>query len=100
NLADCDRAGAGDGAAANADYSRGRLDEPVQAPQEGGLSGAAPAEDDDELAAADGEIDPVQRDRRGRQDDTQPRDLDHRRGGGGGQRGLTPSSSTAARTGS
>ena len=93
-------AGAGDLPAGHADRPGSGLDETVQRAQERGLAGAAGTEDDDELAALDDEIDPVERHRRGRQDHAQPGDLDHRRRGGRGQRGRTPSSSTAARTGS
>src|SRR5207244_335488 len=78
----------------------GGLNEPVERAEERGLAGAAPAEHHDELTLTDDEVDPAQRNRRRRQDDAEPRDLDHVRRSGRTQRGRTPSSSIAARTGS
>ena len=52
------------------------------------------------IAARDRKVDVLERDSRGRQDHAQARDLDHGRCGCRSQRGRTPSSSTAARTGS
>src|SRR5437899_1489291 len=100
NRAELGGAGAGDGAAGHVDRAGGGLDEPVERAEKRGLAGAAPAEHHDELTLTDDEVDPVKRDRRRRQDDAQPRDLDHRRRSGRTQRGRTPSSSIAARTGS
>ena len=100
DLAHRDRAGAGESAAGDADGAGRRLDEPIETAQEGRLAGAASPEDDDEFAARDRKVDVLERDSRGRQDHAQARDLDHGRCGCRSQRGRTPSSSTAARTGS
>src|SRR2546425_1193417 len=80
----CASARAGDEAAGHADRAGSRLDEAVEGAEERGLAGAAPSQDDDELTLANGEVDLVQRDRRGRPDDAEPQDLDH-----GGGRGLS-----------
>src|SRR5439155_390510 len=69
---------AGHGASGDADDARRRLDQPVDRAQERRLAGPALAEDDDELAGADGEVDPLEGYCRGREDDGEPRDLDHR----------------------
>src|SRR5207247_18040 len=65
-------------ASGDADDARRRLDQPVDRAQERRLASPALAEDDDELAGADGEVDPLEGYRRGREDDGEPRDLDHR----------------------
>ncbi len=92
----------GHGATSDTDPTRRRLGQPVDRAQERGLAGPAPAEDDDELARADGEIDLLEGHRVGREHDGEPRDLDHQfhLATGSAQRGRTPSSSIAARTGS
>ena len=85
----------------------GGLDEAVEGAQERGLARAARADHDHELAGRDGEVHSVDGHRGGGHAHAQPAHLDHRRGGGRdpgrrhrAQRGRTPSSSTAARTGS
>ena len=87
--------------ALHADRARRRLHEAIDRAQEGGLSGPAAPDDDDELRGLHGEVHAVEGDGGRRAHDAQPAHVDHRGGGRwAGQRGRAPRRSTAALTGS